>query len=196
MLRKTAAFTAASIAGVILAGGAAVGANIGILNAADSNELGQLSAEAPLDAPTETTSLIRLVAPIDESNVHTYSVDIAGAVSVETTGSGLRLVEVGANPGWTWEDTTSRADAVTVTFTAAGDTLEFEAELLADGTIEPSVTRPAAPSAVPPNGTASSFDDDDHGSDDDGYDDDGSDDDDGFDDESEDDEHEGRDDDD
>jgi hypothetical protein len=170
MLRKTAAFTAASIAGVILAGGAAVGANIGILNAADSNALGQLSAEAPLDVPTDTTPLIQTVASTDQSNVHTFTVDIAGTVSVESTDTGLRLVEVAANPGWTWEDTTSSADAVNVTFRSGGDTLEFAAVMKADGTIEPSVNRPALataqPSAVTSNSSTSSFSDDepdDHG---------------------------------
>lgn len=166
MLRKTAAFTAASIAGVILAGGAAVGANIGILNAADSNALGQLSAEATLDVPTDTTPLGQTLVSTDQSNVQSFTVDVAGTVSVETTDSGLRLVEVAANPGWTWEDTTSSADAVTVSFTSGSDTLEFAAVLNADGTIEPSVNRPATatsqPSAVTSNGPTSSFSDDDH----------------------------------
>ena len=56
MIRKTAAITAASIAGVVLAGSAAVGANIGILDAADDTGLGTLSAEAAISAPAEPST--------------------------------------------------------------------------------------------------------------------------------------------
>ena len=56
MIHRTASITAASIAGVILAGGAAVGANVGILNAADNSELGSLSADATISTPTRSPS--------------------------------------------------------------------------------------------------------------------------------------------
>jgi len=65
MVRRTAAITAASIAGVILAGGAAIGANIGILNAADDSKLGDLSAEAAVASPVSIGANIEA----DDSNL-------------------------------------------------------------------------------------------------------------------------------
>ncbi len=44
MNKRTSFITAGAVTGVLLAGTAAVGANIGILNAADNGDVGQLSA--------------------------------------------------------------------------------------------------------------------------------------------------------
>lgn len=180
MIRKTAAITAASIAGVILAGGAAVGANIGILNAADDNALGDLSAEAPITTPyAEPTATVQPIVNSTDSNGsnQSFAVDTAGTVEIGTEGSGLQLSDVRTNQGWSWQETSTDQNAVTVTFTSGADTLEFTATQNDDGTISASVDRPvitAAPSQTPATPT---YSDDDH-------------------DEYEDDDHEGREDDD
>jgi hypothetical protein len=209
MIRKTAAITAVSIAGVVLAGSAAVGANIGILDAADETGLGTLSAEAAISTPADSTvttvtsdpspaTSAVTVAPSD-AKVQTFAVDAAGTVDIETDDSGLHVKAVHANDGWTWEEASSGPDAVTLTFTSGGDTLEFVASLSPDGSIDARVDRPIVTSTSPRATTpAPAFDavggyedDDDEYE---GHDDDG--DDDHEDDDHEEDEHEGRDDDD
>ena len=213
MIRKTAAITAASIAGVVLAGSAAVGANIGILDAADDTGLGTLSAEAAISAPAETTgATVELdpspatsevtVAPTDDSGVQSFAVDAAGTVDLETDDSGLHVKAVHANDGWSWQETASGPNAVAITFTSGGDTLEFVAALNADGSIDAGVDRPiftSAPAAAssPSPATAGTYEDDDeyeHDEDHDEYED--HDDDEHDDDEHEDHEHEGSEDDD
>ena len=182
MIRKTAAITAASIAGVVLAGSAAVGANIGILDAADDTGLGTLSAEAAISAPAETTgATVELdpspatsevtVAPIDDSGVQTFAVDAAGTVDLETDDSGLHVKAVHATDGWSWQETASGPNAVAITFTSGGDTLEFVAALNADGSIDAGVDRPiftSAPAAAssPSPATAGTYEDDDEHEDD------------------------------
>ena len=193
MIRKTAAITAASIAGVILAGGAAVGANIGILNAADDNALGDLSAEAPITTLyTEPTATVQPIVNSTDSNgsSQSFGVDTAGTVEIDTDGSGLQLSDVRTNQGWSWQETRTDQNAVTVTFTSGADTLEFTATQNDDGTISASVDRPiitAAPSQTPATPTYSDDEYDEY--EDDEYDDDEYEDDEGY-------EHEGREDDD
>ena len=190
MIRKTAAITALSIAGVILAGGAAVGANIGILNAADDNSLGNLSAEAPISVPT--TEADTTFAPIVDMSDATgsrqsFTVDAAGTVEVEAEDTGLHLVDVRTNQGWSWEETSTDSGTVTVTFTSGVDTLEFSATPNDDGTINASVDRPIitpAPTQATAANSSPNYSDD--GDDHEEYEDD---DHDGY-------EHEGRDDDD
>lgn len=183
MIRKTAAITAASIAGVILAGGAAVGANIGILNAADDNLLGDLSAEAPITTPfTEPTATEQPIANLSDSDGSTqsFAVDTAGTVEVETDGSGLRLSDVRTNQGWSWQETSSDSRTVKVTFSSGSDNLEFTATTNDDGTISASVDRPiiTPPQATNSSTTYHSDDDDEFEIEDDGDDHKGRDDDD------------------
>ena len=196
MIRKTAAITAASIAGVILAGGAAVGANIGILNAADDSPLGELSAQAPIatSSTTSTSTTAQPVVDISDStdSSQTFTVDVAGTVEVEAGDTGLSLKDVRTNQGWAWQETSTDSGAVMVTFTSGGDTLEFTASANDDGTISAGVDRPfVSPTPTQPQANPSTtyYDDDDDYDDDDGFEYDDDDDDD-------DDDHEGRDDDD
>ena len=49
--RRTRLITIASIAAVVVAGAFAISANVGILNAADNNEVGQLSAAGAASTP-------------------------------------------------------------------------------------------------------------------------------------------------
>ncbi len=199
MIRKTAAITAASLAGVILAGGAAVGANIGILNAADDNSLGNLSADmatttATVEVPMSLPPIVDDISDTSDAT-QSFAVDVAGTVDVETSDGGLDLGDVTTSQGWSWEETSTDGNTVMVAFSSGADTLEFTATRNADGTISASVDRPIvtpAPTQSPVAASVPSY----RGDDDDSYEDDSYDDDDSYEDHDDDGEHEGRDDDD
>lgn len=190
---RTTLITVAAVAGVVLAGGAAVAANIGILDAADDDELGTLSAAVDLSGGTEVID----VYPGSTTSTSTddgagatqaFTVDRAGLVTVARHTGALRVAEVVANPGWTWSVDADDAATVAVRFTDGTRTLVFTATLGADGSIAGDVSETTPPPVVGSTGS-----DDDHD------DDRGDDHDDDHEDEQEDeheDEHEGRDDDD
>jgi hypothetical protein len=146
---RTSLITAAAIAGVVVSGAVAVGANIGILNAADDSEIGSLSAAGDLvpadtqvvdvyiDEPTTTTPATPASAIAQE-----FAVDNAGTVAVIPTAGGVRLGDVVANLGWTWSLAQSDASALAVTFADGVRTLEFTASLGPDGTITAAVEEP------------------------------------------------------
>ena len=195
MIRKTAVVTAASIAGVMLAGTAAVGANIGILNAADDTGLGTLSAEAAISATAEPTATTvqpdpspatSMVVPADASDaprVQTFTVDAAGTIDVELDDAGLHVKAVDANDGWSWKEADSESGTLAVMFTSGDEKLEFLAALTPDGSIaarvdQPVVTqRPAPtpsaalnPAPAPAPAPAAGYDDDEYEHEDDDHD--------------------------
>ena len=167
MIRKTAAITAASIAGVVIAGGAAVGANIGILNAVDDNSLGELSAETVITTPSiETDGSVGSSVDVASSprSIQSFDVDVAGTVDIESGPAGLRLVEVQTSEGWSWVDTTTEPGTISLTFASGTDRLEFSAVSADDGTIDANVDRPIvtpAPQATSPAPGVHVDDDDD-----------------------------------
>ncbi len=216
MIRKTAAITASSIAGIVLAGGAAVGANVGILNAASSSDLGQLSAEvssadsAPGDdtsqlvpqtvvvssdgstATTQPTALSGTLttdttigvdttdSTIEQGEDQKFAIGTAGVVEVRSQGGVIKVTEVKANSGWTWQPGPDTPTSVKVTFTSSNKKFEFYASLNADGTIAARVdqpvivtapTPPPPPTTTPAPATATTYVDDDSYEDDDKYDD-------------------------
>jgi hypothetical protein len=145
--------TAAAIAGVVLAAGAAIGANIGLLSAADDSEIGALSATGGL--PRTDTRVVDIYLDDSASTTqptstgHTpeavqFAVDPAGTVSVIKTSDGIHLADVVASPGWTWRLTQAEASAVTVTFTNGSRTLDFAASVGPDGAIVAGVNEPIA----------------------------------------------------
>jgi hypothetical protein len=172
MSRKSM-ITAAAIAGVVVAAGAAIGANIGLLSAADDGGIGSLSATGGV-APNDTrvvdvylddsasTAPPSSTAPTPEGV--SFAVDPAGTVSVVETADGIRLGDVVENAGWTWRLVQADASAVTVTFTDGTRRLEFSASIEPDGSIAAGVTEPIA--AASPSAPS----DDDHEAD--GHDDD------------------------
>jgi hypothetical protein len=211
--------TAAAIAGVLVAGTAAVAANIGILNAADSSAIGDLAVTDELlptagaDGDTSTTVLQTTTVP--PTTVATtpegvlpqqYDIENTGTVWVVTTTSGLALDHVVAEAGWSPALTQSDLRSLQVQFTNGERTIIFTAQLADDGSVVVDVTEPttviaatpastgaaSTPGAAPTPTTATySDDDDDH----DEYEEYGDDDDhDEYDDDH--DEHEGADDDD
>jgi hypothetical protein len=205
---RTTLVTAAAIAGVLIAGTAAVAANIGILNAADDSALGELAATdellppAPTLGPT-TVATVATTAPsstVVETTLPTgvaqqYDIEGAGSVWLMTTTSGLALDHVVAVPGWSPLLSQGDLRALRVDFTNGDRTIVFTASLGGDGTVVVDVTEPStvfaqAPAAgatqspVGASPTTSSGYDDDHG--DDEYDDHG---DDEYDDDDDDDEY-------
>jgi hypothetical protein len=185
---RTSLITAAAVAGVVFAGAVAVGANIGILSAADDSEIGSLSAAGDLvpvntqvvdvyvDDTTTTTpattsamqdSAAKDSVAQDSAAAQEFAVDAAGTVGVIPTAGGVRLGDVVANPGWTWSLAQSDPSALTVTFTANTSTtgvrsLNFTASIGPDGTITASVEEPIV--SVSPTTTPTQYqgDDDDH----------------------------------
>jgi hypothetical protein len=205
--------TAAAIAGVLLAGTAAVAANIGILNAADSSAIGDLAATDELlatpndDTPTVTVASVEapettaVTTTVPAGAAQQYDIAQTGSVWVLATRSGIALDHVVVEEGWTSALSQSDPRVLRVDFTNADRSIVFTAALGDDGSVVVDVTEPttvvgAAPAAAPATtapqdaaGSTSARDtyDDDH---DDEYDhDDDEYDDDDRDDEYEDDEH-------
>ncbi len=216
---RTTILTAAAVAGVLLAGTAAVAANIGILNAADDSTLGDLAATdellpaaAPAGIPT-TVATVETTAPastVVETTLPTdvaqqYDIEEAGSVWIMTTTSGLALDHVEAVPGWSPLLSQGDLRSLRVEFSNGDRTIVFSASLGEDGAVVVDVTEPStifaqAPAAgatqspvgaSPTNGGYDDDHDDDEydDDDDDEYEDDDHDDDDDHD-EDEDDDHE------
>ncbi len=189
---RTTLITVAAVAGVVIAGGAAVAANIGILDAADDDELGTLSAAIDPSGGTEVIDVYprsTTSTSIEDGAGATqaFTVDRAGLVTVARHTGALRVAEVVANPGWTWSVDADDAATVAVRFTDGTRTLVFPAPLGPEGGVAGAVSETPPPPVVGPTGS-----DDDH--DDDRGDD--HDDDEHEDEQEHEDEHEGRDDDD
>ncbi len=200
--------TTVAIVGVVLAGAAAVAANVGILSAADDSDLGELSAvtvapqvvDVYVTDPAATSSTTATTVPTGTETVQDFVVDVAGTATIVSTPSSIGIAGLAPAPGWTATPTASTASAVTAEFTDGIRVLSFRAELAPNGDVQASVTdvtpvaAPAPASAASSGGTQYEDDDDDDEWDDDEWDDDESDDDESDDDDDE--EHEGRDDDD
>ena len=180
---RTTLITAVAVAGVLIAGTAAVAANIGILNASNDSSIGSLSATDDLlpsttldpGAPMVVERTAATQAPATTvAGDASYVVDDAGTVSVSTTPGGLVLVDAAANPGWTPTATQPDPLSLRVAFDNGTRTVVFTATLGADGTIVADVTEPViVAGATPnnPNAATSYSDDDQYESDDDSYDD-------------------------
>ena len=179
--------TAAAIAAVLVAGSAAVAANIGILNAADSSAIGDLAATDELLPATGTapaTPIAMVEVPVIPSSVTTmppttgpqrYDIANTGSVWVMTTTSGLVLDHIAAQPAWTSVLSQNDLRSLRVDFTKGDRTIVFTAALADDGSVVVDVTEPttvvaAAPAAtgtqstagVTPTPTTATYSDDDH----------------------------------
>lgn len=148
MVRRTALITAASVAGVVIAGAAVVGANIKILDSAAEGPVGELSATTVPVAETAS------VGRPDESQ--TYAVGEAGTVLVERYGAELRLTSVTPAPGWTHTVDTQAPDVLLVTFTDGTTTYQFLATVGAEGNISAGVSQPVDDVVVLPGSAGAS----------------------------------------
>ncbi len=198
-MNRTTFVTFASVGGVVIAGAAVIGANFGILTAADaSSPLGDLSAAAePSMFVTTTTSAESL-----DSVLAIYQVENAGTVQVVETLTGLSFGVVTPRDGWVWVPD-SEGETLTGIFSNGTTNIQFRA-VQTDGSVQAEIIdigadgaggpgspvaadppTPAVPAPVSPTTAPDSYDDD-HDDDHEGRDDDHDDHDD----------HEGRDDDD
>jgi hypothetical protein len=181
MAHRTALVAAGSIAIVIFAGAVAVGANLGILNVADSRPIGKLSAAADVPASGLKVADASVASPTAAVS-QDYVIKNAGTVSVAAGDSGLRLVDVSARPGWKWTLAQTANERLTVTFRSRSLTYKFLAILGRGRTIVARVdqpvtkappaasaavvawsVRPATRSASPPATAAPHGDESDHG---------------------------------
>jgi hypothetical protein len=139
-------------------GAVAIGANVGILNAASSTKVGTVTAA---DLATPNTQTVDVYLPTttaigsSATGVQDFSVDAAGSVAIAATPSGIRLDSATPTAGWTWSLSQSSAQQLTVTFTNGTRTLEFVATQNADGTVSASVNEPVVTPAPAANAPAS-----------------------------------------
>jgi hypothetical protein len=209
---RTTLITALAVAGVLVAGTAAIAANIGILNSTDDSSIGSLSATDDLIDITSTTAAPTTIATTTTSTLpdsspnagESYVVDDAGVVTLSSASGALTLVSATPEAGWTVTAAQPGPLNLDVTFTNGTRTLVFSAVLGPDGVVVADVVEPVdvmgapAPAPAPATSSPTTTIDDDHFDDgDDQYDDEFDDSDDDDDDRYEDDhEYEGADDDD
>ncbi len=155
MKHRTAVVTAASVAGALLAGAAALGANLGVLG---SSDLGNLSAVDP-SSPSPDVVTVYVDDPATStttspaSEVLAYDVPGAGIVTLERTGDTLRVAGVELVNGWS--STVQREGTDVVISLVGAKELTFSAQVV-DGQVVVSVDE------VPPAISASpGFEDDD-----------------------------------
>jgi hypothetical protein len=166
MTSRTSLVTAAAIAGVLIAGTAAVAANIGILNAADSSTIGDLTATDELlptagaDIDTSTTILESTTVPSttvvtvpDAPLPQRYDIESIGSVWVTTTTSGIALDHIVAEPAWTPLPSQGDLRSLRVDFTSGDRTIVFTAALADDGSVVVDVTEPTTVVAAAPAST-------------------------------------------
>ena len=155
MLKKRTVVTALSIAAIVVAGGAAVAANVGILNAADNTPMGTLSAEADL-ATVAAPSSSSTAAATPAGTPQRFVVESAGQVEVLRDGAKLTLGEVLPSAGWQARPGAVTSDSAEVTFTSGTDELVFTATLAGDGTVTGAAKRPGQSVETIPQASASS----------------------------------------
>ncbi len=184
MDRRTSLISTAAIAAVLLAGGTAVAANIGVLGAASDDSIGQLTAAGEVGSTVDpsTSTSTSTVEATDTSGVVTiardasadtqgFLVEDAGTVTVRRIGGGIELGDVAASAGWSWSPEATSPSELTVTFTSSNAVYVFTAQVAADGAISarvdqvivqqaPDVARPAT--ATPSASFDGSERDDDH----------------------------------
>ncbi len=152
MAARKGLITAGLIVVVVAAGAIAVGANLGILNAAEPASLGVLTASAA-ELNTAAPARTGIAAPAQQK----FIVERAGSVSVVAGGKGIRVADVSAGRGWKWKLVQTAQRKLTVTFKSRKATYVFTAVLRPDGTIKARlqqpvtrvVKRPAAASQAP-----------------------------------------------
>ena len=130
--RRRPGVAAASIGVVIFAAAVAVGANLGILNAADSQPVGKLSAVSTTEASVPPPAVMTPPKPQPRRLKSTSSRRRASS-SVAATKVGLRLQDVTAKRGWLWALAQTSDSRLTVTFQHRSQTYTFVAVLARHG---------------------------------------------------------------
>ena len=154
MLKKRTVVTTLSIAAIVLAGGAAVATNVGILNAADNTPMGTLSAEADLATMAPPSSPSSTSPATTAGTPQRFAVEDAGQVEVFRGGTKLTLGEVVPAAGWQARPGAVTSNSAEVTFTSGADRLVFTATLASDGTVTGAAKRPGQSIETIPRATA------------------------------------------
>jgi hypothetical protein len=146
--RRTALITAAGIAAVVVAGGFAISANLGILSASSEPRVGALAAAGDL-APTTSVASASSTPPVTtQATTQMYLVENAGSVVLDDADP-LAVREVSVNPGWTWTAGPAVPTHVEVLFSDGMRTLLFSATRADDGTVAATVEELTASDASP-----------------------------------------------
>jgi hypothetical protein len=170
--RRSTLLTVSAVGGALLAGGVAVAANIGILNAADDDAIGQLSAAyeasptslepqvidvyleeptAPTLPPVTTVSTLPAGTVPSASAPRAFAVENAGTVSVSDIDGVLSIAEVVAADGWMWDVSQPDDHSVSVTFASNDTTYVFVAEIGPAGDLVARVDQPIVQVVQVPN---------------------------------------------
>ena len=161
MDRRTSLLSAVAVGAVVLAGGAAVAANVGILGAANNDSIGQLTASggigfadpAPAVTNDPASSDGRQPTSGDDTaptvaDTQLFRVGDVGLVAVARTANGIELVDVTPEPGWSWAPSMAADGQLAVTFFAGNDGVVFTAEVGPDGAVAARVTQVVVPPAA------------------------------------------------
>lgn len=163
MDRRTTLITAAAVGAALLVGSGAVAANIGVLNSAQDDSIGSLTAATAVEQPPSS------IVDVSDGAPQEFTIETAGSVTVEQTATGLFVSDVQANDGWNWTTEQTGANDLSVTFVSGDTTYEFVASLGADGLVAARVDQPildVVQSPAPSNGSNGSYESDDHSGDD------------------------------
>ncbi len=167
MRNRISLVTALAVGATIVAGSAAIAANVGVLTSADDDSIGNLSAETPVVTPAaDPTDDVQVIDVYLEDPVVTtdvasssstpettptttpdattqeFTVEAAGTVAVEQRESGLFVARVEAADGWLWKTEQTSASEVRVTFASVDTIYEFVAVVGDDGEIDADVEQP------------------------------------------------------
>lgn len=156
--RRATLITVGCVAAVAVAGAFAVGANLGILDASADSKIGTLSAAGDLlpatSAPSGAASAPAATAADPAASgagapaSQTYTVDVAGTVSIAMDGERAVITGVAANPGWTWVQRDAGDDGAHVLFSDGSRVLAFDARPTGGGSFDATVGESAAPATA------------------------------------------------
>jgi hypothetical protein len=136
---RNALIVATSVTGLLAAGSLALAANMGLLNEASSEGLGQLSAVATSTPLTTTTTaaVSTTVTSTVPTSTKLFALGEAGTLRVRLSGTTLSIEDLATNSGWTAAAPVSQARSVSVLLTdSTGRTVRFEAHIDASGAID------------------------------------------------------------
>ena len=153
MKHRTALVTAASVAGVMLAGAAAIGANIGILGSND-DEFGQLSVAAVPNVTPVGSDADDQSGTAGSGPSATTTIDGVATLAWAVEDGTVSIVSVTPEPGWTWSEQHDDRSQERLRFQRDDEQLDVIA-WVEDGEIETSTE-------VPPGAAPTGNEDDDH----------------------------------
>jgi hypothetical protein len=154
MKHRTALIIAASLAAVVFGAAIAVAVNLGILTAADSSPVGQLTTTAVAQQAT-AQPVSRPEAPArtaaKQRQTQKYVIKRAGTVEIAFSKKAVRFVAAGAKSHWTWKLTQSGDRKLTVVFEHGNDSYTFVAQVGKAGKVTAKVDHPVT-RVVPSSG--------------------------------------------